>query len=407
MRKSVEIKKEIKNKKAEIEKATNEGNFDTAAELADDLNKMLDELKAAEAVENSEKPSNSADDGDNEDTDTTNAATTFVPVNIMSKGKAAKLRNRAFNKLLFGEKKFGKLTDEERRAYFNDGEDGTTTPTESNITGLIGGDDEKGGYTVPVEQMAILREYRKAYTPLRNYCHVVTAQSRSGNFPTLGDETGVLVNFTEMTQINESDFDFGQAQYSISDYGDIIPVSNTLIQDSNVNILEIVGKRLTRKAVNTENAAILKLLSTLTATTITGYKDLTKALNVSLDPVYYADAKIFTNQDGFQWLSELEDENKRPLMIPDVTAADTYRFKGKEIVVLPNSQLKTASGKAPLYVGNLADYCIFFTRQEIEIATSTEYKFGLNATSLRCITRFGVAKDDADAMIRLQVSVSA
>ena len=407
MRKSVEIKKAIKNKKAAIEKATNGKDFETAAALADDLNRMLDELKAAEAVEKSEEPQNSADDEkDDEDSDTTNTAA-FVPVNRMSKAKAAALRNRAFNKLLFGEKKFGKLTDEERRAYYNDGTYTTTSATPSATpTGLIGADDEKGGYTVPVEQMAILREYRKAYTPLREYCHVVTAQSRSGNFPTLGDETGLLVNFSEMTQINESDFDFGQAQYSISDYGDIIPVSNTLIQDSNVNILEIVGKRLMRKTVNTENAAILNLLSGLTATTITGYKDLTKALNVSLDPVYYADAKIFTNQDGFQWLSELEDDNKRPLMVPDVTAADTYRFKGKEIVVLPNSQLATASGKAPLYVGNLADYCIFFARQEIEIATSTEYKFGLNATSLRCITRFGVAADDTDAMIKLQVSIS-
>ena len=414
MRKSVEIKKAIKNKNAEIKKFTNEGDFEAAAALADDLNKMLDELKATEAVEKSEEPElepeNDAEDDEieeeDEDSDTTNRAA-FVPINRMSRSKKAKLRNRAFNKLLFGEKKFGKLTNEERRAYYDDGTYTTTSPTPSTTpTGLIGGDDEKGGYTVPTEQMAILREYRKAYTPLREYCHVVTAQSRSGNFPTLGDETGVLVNFSEMTQINESDFDFGQTQYSISDYGDIIPVSNTLIQDANVNILEIVGKRLMRKTVNTENAAILNLLSGLTATTITDYKGLTKALNVSLDPVYYADAKIFTNQDGFQWLSELEDDNKRPLMIPDMTDADTYRFRGKEIVVLPNSQLVTSSNKAPLYVGNLADYCIFFARQEIEIATSTEYKFGLNATSLRCITRFGVAADDTDAMIKLQVSIS-
>ena len=59
-----------------------------------------------------------------------------------------------------------------------------------------------------------------------------------------------------------------------------------------------------------------------------------------------------------------------------------------------------------MYVGNLADYCMFFERQEVEIAVSTEYKFGLNATSLRCITRFGVSKDDEDAMIKLEVAIS-
>lgn len=403
MRKSVEIKKSIKELKNKIEAKNAAEDFETAAALADDLEKMLKELKAAEAIEKSEEPENSADEDDeDEESDTTNSAT-FVPINRMSKTKAAVLRNRAFNKLLFGNKKFGRLTDEERRAYFNEGEE---TPTTTTPIGLIGANGEKGGYTVPAEQMNILREYRKAYTALRNYCHVINAQSRSGSFPTLGDESGVLVNFSEMSKINESDFDFGQSDYTIIDYGDIIPVSNTLIRDSNVNILEIVGQRLARKAVNTENAKILELLSTMTATSITDYKGLTKALNVSLDPVYYADAKIITNQDGFQWLSELEDDNKRPLLLPDITASDTYRFRGKKIIVLPNSQLATKSKKAPMYVGNLADYCMFFERQEVEIAISTEYKFGLNATSLRCITRFGVSKDDEDAMVKLEVTIS-
>ena len=122
---------------------------------------------------------------------------------------------------------------------------------------------------------------------------------------------------------------------------------------------------------------------------------------MSLDPVYYAGAKIITNQDGFQWMSELEDENKRPLMLPDVTEAETYK-----VIVLPNSQLPTSSKKIPMYVGNLGDYCIFFERKEIEIATSTEYKFGLNATALRCITRFGVSKDDSDAMLKLEITTT-
>ena len=133
MRKSVEIKKAIKNKKAEIEKFTNEGNFETAAALADDLNKMLDELKAAEAVEKSEEPepeNDAADDEeeDDKDSDTTNRAA-FVPINRVSKSKKAKLRNRAFNKLVLGKK----LTNEERRAYFNEGEE---TPTATTPTGL-------------------------------------------------------------------------------------------------------------------------------------------------------------------------------------------------------------------------------------------------------------------------------
>ena len=96
MRKSVEIKKEIKNKKMEIEKITNEGDFATAAALADDLNKMLDELKAAETVEKSEEPNNTADDEEEQepDSDTATNSASFVPLNH-SRKNLSKLRNRA------------------------------------------------------------------------------------------------------------------------------------------------------------------------------------------------------------------------------------------------------------------------------------------------------------------------
>ncbi|MBR1398061.1 MAG: phage major capsid protein [Selenomonadaceae bacterium] len=382
MKKTVELKKDIKRVLNEVETEQQAENFETAEKLAKELTALIAQYEAAKVVEEEEKPQDA-----------------LVSINQMNDKQVAKLRNRAFNNLVLGRE----LTEEERAAYYNDGTDATVTST---TTGQIGATPSKGGYLVPTEQMDGLREYRKAYTPLKEYCHVIQAQSRLGNMPTLGDEAGLLVSFDEMNKINESDFEFGQVSYQVKSYGDIIPVSNELIEDANVSILDIVGQRLMRKTVNTENAKILELLAGLTGTAASGYKDLMKALNVTLDPVYYADAKIFTNQDGFQAMSEWTDGQNRPLLVPDVAVADTYRFRGKPIIVLPNSQLKTVNKKAPLYVGNLADYCMFFDRKGVEIAVSTEYKFGLNATSLRCIVRFGVTKDDESAMTKLELTVA-
>ena len=349
MKKSIEMKKKINKLRNEITEAQKDEDLAKAAELAAELREVTKKYEVQKALEESETPDNDADDDDDDENDDddddetdTKKHSAYVPVNQISKEKMSRLRNIAFNKLLFGKKKFGRMTEEERQAYYNEDSGTTTTPA---TIGQIGDTPSKGGYIVPIEQMNILREYRKAYTALKEYCHVVNAQSRSGSFPTLGDEDGLLINFSEMSQINESDFDFGQSDYTIFDYGDIIPVSNTLIQDANVQILEIVGQRLARKAVNTENAKILELLATLTATPITNYKGLTKALNVSLDPVYYSGAKIITNQDGFQWLSELEDDNKRPLLLPDITTADTYKFRGKEIIVEPKKELSWQRNK--------------------------------------------------------------
>ena len=413
MKKSDELRKTVDELQAQIENLQQEGKTAEAKALVPEMNNAVAMFKAAKEMEAA---------------DFSNFSLGAKPAQRAESRE--RIRNRAFNKLLFGKR----LTDEERLAYYNDGDDtvsggsgtdtvtggsGTDTVTggdsSNSLTGQIEGTDSKGGYLVPVEQMPILREFRKAYAQLKDYCHVVQANSTSGKWPTLGEESGLLVNFTELDQIQESDFEFGQAFYSIADYGDIIPVSNQLIKDANVNILGIVGQRLARKAVNTENSAILSLLSTglTNPSTISNYKGLTKALNVDLDPIYYANTKIFTNQDGFQWMSELQDAQNRPLLLPDVTAPDTFRFRGKPVVVLPNSVLASsaASGQtpayAPFYIGNMADYVMFFERQGVEIAVSTEYLFGKYGTALRCVVRFGVTADDTSALKAYKVALSS
>ena len=415
MKKSDELRKTVNELQGRIENLQQEGKIAEAKKLVDELTATVDQYKAVKTME---------------ETDFSNFSLNSKPV--QKRESRARVRNRAFNKLLFG----NRLTEEERRAYFyNDDEDtvsggsggdtvsggggsdtvsgGDSGSGTSTLTGQIEGTDSKGGYLVPVEQLPILREFRKAYAQLRNHCHVVQANSTSGKWPTLGEESGLLVNFTELDKLQESDFEFGQASYSISDYGDIIPVSNQLIRDANVNILGIVGQRLARKAVNTENSVILGLLSSnLSPVTISTHIRLTKALNVDLDPIYYSNARIFTNQDGFQWLSELEDDNKRPLLVPDVAAPDTFRYRGKPVVVLPNSVLASsaAAGQtpayAPIYVGNMADYVMFFERQGVEIAVSTEYLFNRYGTALRCVVRFGVTADDTDALKAYKVPLS-
>lgn len=373
MLRSTELRKAIDTKRLEVENYQREQKITEAKNAATELNKLVDELDVELAKER-------ADDE--------NFFKHMSPLNSSENADEKTLRNRAFNKLVF---KRGRLTEEESRAY-------------NAVTGQIEGTDAKGGYLVPEEQIAMLREFRKAYTQLKNYCHVVQANSTSGKYPTLGEETGVLVNFTELNDISESDFEFGQARYEIQDYGDIIPISNQLIKDANLDIMSVVGQRLARKAVNTENALILSKLQTLTPTTISDIKGLNKALIKDLDPVYWSDAKIYTNQDGFLWLSNLVDATQRPLLQPDVTAPDTYRYKGKPVIVVPNSTMPNGTNTIPFYVGNMADYLMFFERQGVEIAVSTEMLFAKYGTALRCVVRFGATIDDAAAMIALTVA---
>lgn len=378
MKKSDELKKVVDELKAKAEQLQTAEQYDDAYKVSQELKDAIRDYRTAKAVEDA-------------------AATDFIhsagPVTKVSNISDAVMRNRIFNKQVLGRT----LNDEELEFLNAAGTPGQVEATPA-----------KGGYLVPEEQIAQLTEFRRAYTQLKDYTTVRTAGSNKGKFPTIGAETGTLVSFEELNELHKGDIDFGQLTYEIADYGDIIPVSNTLLQDADVNLMGIIGQRFARKAVNTENAQILAKLGTLTATAITTYKNLMKALNVDLDPVFYASAKIFTNQDGFQWMSELEDGQHRPLLVPDVVAPDSYRFRGKEVVVLSNNTLATdtTNSTIPFYIGSMADYIAFFQRKGVEVAVSDEAGFTQNATLVRAIERFGVTAVDSAAMKAYTVSTA-
>ena len=109
---------------------------------------------------------------------------------------------------------------------------------------------------------------------------------------------------------------------------------------------------------------------------MTSYKGLNTALWKTLDGVYYNSAAIVTNQDGFLWLSNLDDAQNRPLFVPDVIEPSRYRYRGKEIIVMPNLTLPNSqSGSdeyAPFFIGDMRSYITLFERQGMELSTSTE-----------------------------------
>ena len=198
-----------------------------------------------------------------------------------------------------------------------------------------------------------------------------------------------------------------------------MPVSNQLIDDANLDIIDFLGRQLEQAAIRAENKEILTPLNKLitgdsdaqitAATTVTSYKALNTALFKTLDASYLQAASIFTNQDGFLWLSNLDDGTNRPLLLPDVAEPNKYRYRGKEIVVLPNSTLpsSTASSKtyAPFYIGDMRSYITFFERQGLELSASRERYWHMNAFALRGTIRFGIVVTDKNAVNAFKVEV--
>lgn len=166
----------------------------------------------------------------------------------------------------------------------------------------------------------------------------------------------------------------------------------------------VIGRRFARKSVNTENAKVLAALPTK-STSITDYKGIVKALNVTLDPAISAASALYTNQDGYDYLDELVDSQGRPMLTASLADPGVMLFKGRAVRILKNSVLQTKT-TIPFYVGSMADAVAFFDRQQVSMAASADAGFTSNQTMIRAVERFDVQAEDADAMVMLKLTVS-
>ena len=378
MKKSDELRQIVASLKKEVMELQAKEQMDDAAAKAKELNDAIRDLHTQEAVE-------AADLAKTMLHPSTPEGTPIKSENM------ARLRNRVFNKMVFG-----RTLDAQEREFA----DAAGTP------GLVETTPGKGGYIVPEEQISILREYRRANLALRSFCGYQTVNSDTGKRPTLSSEKGKLVAFDELNEINQDDLDFGQITYKISSYGDIIPVSNELAADNNINLMEVIGRRFATKSINTENDKILAKLPSK-GTAITDYKGIINALNTKIDPMQAIAAIILTNQSGFDYLDELTDTQGRPLLTPSLADPSMMTLRGKIIVPVSDSILATPTAGIPFYVGAMAEAVAFFDRQQVAIEASSDAGFTKNATYIRAIERFDVEADDTGAMVLLNYKVGA
>ena len=391
MKKSDELKLALNERRAEAEKLQGEGRIDEALRVADTFKALKNEIDLAVKLE---------------ETQLEDFLKGANPIEEKTSVDEKVLFNRACNKLLFNPARPNPipLTDAEKRAYRNvSGSPGSP--------GQIEAVPARGGYLVTPEQIKTLQEFRQAYTALKSYVRVVSTNTTSGTWPVKPIQYLTFRPFTELTAIAESEINFTTASYTVSDRGLIIPFSIQLLDDADIDVISVVGRDLAMAAVRAENEQILTPLNAMLtgATVVNNHKALNNALYKTLDGVYEPSARIYVNQDSFLWLANLEDANNRPLFAPDVTEPNKYRYRGHEIVVLPNLTLSNStSGSdtyAPIFIGDMKSYLTFFERKGLELSSSSEYLWEKYGFAIRAVIRFGVVVTDANSMIALKVKL--
>ncbi|MEG0398291.1 MAG: phage major capsid protein [Cetobacterium sp.] len=273
---------------------------------------------------------------------------------------------------------------------------------------LSSGVESDGGCLIPVDQQTEINELKRTYTALRGLVTVEQVRTTTGSRVLEQDaEHTPLEEFTETGEegIKETSAPkFVPVTYSIKNYGGILPIPRTLLQDQTANLRSYLNKWLAKKAVATENSLIIANLNTLTKVPVENIDDVKDIMDVKLDPSISALSKVVTNQDGFNYLNKLKDLQGNYLLEKDPKNSTKKMLNGKEIVVLSNRTLKTtgtSEKKAPLIIGSLTEAIVLFDRETIELK-STDVggdAFKKNRIDMRAIMRLDVKKFDSAAVV--------
>ncbi|OUZ05853.1 phage major capsid protein, partial [Bacillus pumilus] len=179
--------------------------------------------------------------------------------------------------------------------------------------------------------------------------------------------------------------------------------------DTDQALEEYLRQWIAKKSIATRNYLILQELSKLTKVDLKDYKGIKTALNVTLDPIFAAAANIFTNQDGFNYLDQLEDKDGRPLLQPDPTNPTRKLLSGKPVITLSNKTIATdKDGKAPFIVGDLKEAIVLWDRKQLSIDMTKEggNAWITNTSEFRAIEREDVTPWDTEAVVYGQITVA-
>ena len=273
---------------------------------------------------------------------------------------------------------------------------------------------EDGGYIIPEDIQTRINELRQSSDDLRQYVTVVPVSTNKGarTLEKRADHTpfAPLSEYGDpnaMQEIESPKFD--RLSYAIEDYAGFLPVPNTVLEDTDQALEEYLINWIAKKSKATDNHLILEVINSFDKKTVEGYQGLKSILNIDLDPAFLPDAKIYTNQDGFNYLDQLEDGNGRPLLQPDPTQPTRKLLFGYPVVRLSNKTIATQNNLAPFIIGDLKEAIVLWDRKQLSIDMTKEggNAWRTNTTEFRAIQREDVTAWDDEAVVYAQIDISS
>ncbi|MGY3748490.1 phage major capsid protein [Vagococcus acidifermentans] len=252
---------------------------------------------------------------------------------------------------------------------------------------------------VPSEVIGEVFDLKRSNYNLAQYATVKTVSNGQGKYPVATNQQAILATKAELAEIADVDADmFTQVEYKVETRAGKIALSNEVVEDSEVNIVQEVKDQLAKLVENTDNKHIVDLLKTFTKKTVATLDELKQIHNVVLDPAL--NKMVILNQSGYNYLDTLKDADGRYLLQPDVTAPSGKSLFGMPVVLIADSLFANPkAGTFPMIMGDIAQ-SIFVARRN-QVTTQWE-KFDYYSQGLAVIVRNDYKKIDEAASVYVE-----
>lgn len=270
------------------------------------------------------------------------------------------------------------------------------------------GTGTEGGYTVPADIVTKIQELREAKFSLEELVTVESVSTMSGErtYKTRKQKKG-FTKVGEKSAISSVEGPaFSRIKYAIEKYAGYLPITNELLEDSDENLVNTVLAWLADESRVTRNNLILAAIRTKEAKAIdAGIKGIKSVLNKDLGQAFKPTSVVVTNDDGLDYLDQLEDNNGRPLLNPDPTNSANIQLRAGATVVpikvIPNDDMATSESKIPFLIGDFKEGIVLFDRKKINIMTSNTAVVGsgedeINAFEDDCTIFRGIEREDVE-----------
>lgn len=250
----------------------------------------------------------------------------------------------------------------------------------------------EGGALIPEELLA------PALVPedvvdLKKYVNVIPVNTSSGQYPVIAKSDTKMATVAEL-QANPklANPTFTEVDFSVATRRGYIPISQEIVDDATYDVTGLIADEITDQTLNTTNADIATVLKTATAKAVVGVDGIKDTINVAIKRVY--NVKLIVSASLYNELDKLKDNNGRYLLQDSITSASGKTLLGKEVVVLDDDIIGSASGDLVGFLGDPKAFMSYFDRKQTTVAWIDNQIYG---KLLAGVVRYDVKATDTEA----------